>query len=127
MGKNIRPEKLQDMIRSILPCKNRETARKAKALETREVRRTVRNDLRHVDFEMTPVDLTRDADQWENVSDRRAGDKLNHFMRWCRAITKGMTAEEALAYVRRILPRNLIGDHAYFHWKAEIRRDHFGR
>ena len=34
---------------------------------------------------------------------RRDGDKLNHFMRWCEAITKGMTTAEALAHVRSIL------------------------
>ncbi|HWW61455.1 MAG TPA: hypothetical protein VN181_08820 [Thermoanaerobaculia bacterium] len=47
-------------------------------------------------------------------------------MRWCHAITKGMTTEEALAHVRGLLPRSLIGDHAYGHWAAErgFRRSH---
>jgi hypothetical protein len=53
MGKEISPEKLKDMIRSILPSKNREAARKAKALVNRETRRTVRGDLRHEDPEDT--------------------------------------------------------------------------
>ena len=118
-------KKLRTMIRSILPSKNREAARLAKTALKRRVRRAVRGDLRRVDFETTKADLLRDANQSYNVMWRRGGDKLNHFMRWCRAITKGMPAEEALGYVRGLLPRNLIGDHAYGHWEWE-RRPRYG-
>jgi hypothetical protein len=110
----MRNDKLKDMIRSILPSKNREAARLAKALESRRTRRGVRADVR---LDNPKADLNRDADQSENVSWRRGGDKLNHFMRWCEAITDGMTLQESLDYVRSILPRNLIGDHAYGHWE----------
>jgi hypothetical protein len=119
MGKSISDEKLRDMIRSILPSKHREVARQAKTHLKRVVRRGVRGDLRHVDFETTEADLFRDANQSYNVMWRRGSDKLNHFMRWCHALTKGMTREDALAYVRRILPDSLIGDHAYSHWEWE--------
>jgi hypothetical protein len=125
MGKHIDENKLRDMIRSILPSKNREAARKAKRSANRRVRRAVRGDLRRVDFETTPADLRRDADHAETVLWRRAGDKLSHFMRWCRAITRGMTTEEALGYVRGILPHTIVGDHAYDHWEWE-RRPRYG-
>lgn len=121
MSKDIRPEKLQDMVRSILPSKNREAARKAKATECRRARRVARMDVRNEDFDESAVDFFRDADQSSNVQWRRGGDKLNHFLRWCRVRTRGMTTREALDYVRRLLPRNLIGDHAYSHWETEMK------
>jgi hypothetical protein len=117
----MRSSKTKDMIRSILPSKNREAARKAKAGTSREHRRTMRDALGHEDPETTKHDFGRSADQSMNVWRRRAGDKLNHFMRWCDAITDGMTQDEALAFVRGILPSSLIGDHAYGHWKTYVR------
>ncbi len=108
------------MIRSILPCKNRETAREAKALTNREHRRKIREALRKEDPESTNVDLQRAAYQLENVGWRRSGDKLNHFLRWCERITEGMTTREALGFVRSILPPSVIGDHAYGHWERHI-------
>ncbi|HEX7150011.1 MAG TPA: hypothetical protein VF618_00885 [Thermoanaerobaculia bacterium] len=111
------------MVRSILPSKNREAARAAKVTERRRVRRAVRTDLRHEDYETSPVDFLQDAFQSPNVYWRRGGDKLNHFLRWCEAITAGMTAVDALSYVRSLLPRNLIGEHAYEHWKEVCTRD----
>ena len=81
--------------------------------------------LRFEDFEDTAIDLHQPASQSENVMWRRGGDKLNHFMRWCEAITEGMTSAEALAHIRSILPSSLIGDHAYGHWESyrKYRRD----
>jgi hypothetical protein len=69
----------------------------------------------------------RYADQSENVSWRRGGDKLNHFMRWCERMTDGMTKREALALVRGVTPRNLIGDHAYGHWEGHLEYGHSRR
>ncbi|HEY3052538.1 MAG TPA: hypothetical protein VGK04_04030 [Thermoanaerobaculia bacterium] len=106
------------MIRSILPSKNREAARAAKALTNRGHRRSVRIDMHHEDSDETSRNLMRRASQSQNVMYRRWGDKLNHFMRWCEAITKGMTTEAALNYVCSILPSSLIGDHAYGHWET---------
>src|ERR1051325_456798 len=120
MGKKPSPEKLRTMARSILPSKNREAARKGKTALKRQVRRTVRHDLRTQDFETTRRDLRRDANQSSNVAWRRGGDKINHFNRWCRAITRGMPPEDAVSYVRGLLPRNVIGEHAVTHWEWEI-------
>ena len=63
----------------------------------REHRRGVRLDLACEDPEETAADFLRRAYQMGNVRRRRDGDKLNHFMRWCEAITAGMTTEEASA------------------------------
>jgi hypothetical protein len=52
--------------------------------------------------------------------------QLNHFIRWCEQITAGMTTDDALDYVRAILPRTLVGDHAYGHWESH-RRPWFSR
>lgn len=117
MQKEIDPEKLLDMIRSILPSKERVRARKRKAWLNRHVRRGVRAALRG--------DRTKSfsamADHRITVEIRRGADKLNHFMRWCEHITEGMSAEERLAYVRGILPHDVIGEHAYVHWQYHVR------
>ncbi|MGZ4809016.1 MAG: hypothetical protein ACXV7D_06755, partial [Thermoanaerobaculia bacterium] len=87
-------------------------------MTNRSHRRAVSIDLRHEDFEETSQNLMRHAWHTQNVWSRRSNDKLNHFMRWCEAITEGMTMEEALGHIRSILPSSLIGDHAYGHWES---------
>jgi len=111
----MRKDKLRDMIRSILPSMARRYARRAKAGRKRNARRSVRDDLRNENFE---TDLNREAYLSDVVRNRRGADKLNHFMRWCEAITEGMSTQEALDHVRAILPDSLIGDHAYGHWES---------
>lgn len=118
--KDIRPEKLRDMVRSILPSRYRRAAREAKAGENRRVRHAVRRDLHAEDLETTAADLLRDTHMLPITRWRRYGDKLNHFIRWCSAITRGMPTDRALAFVRQILPRNVIGDHAFFHWESHL-------
>ena len=107
--------KIKDMIRSILPSKARRRARLTKATLNRNVRRAVRHDLNVENFD---ADLRRKPYFRSMLWERRGADKLNHFMRWCEAITAGMSAEDALSYVRSLLPDSLIGDHAYGHWEA---------
>jgi hypothetical protein len=119
--REVDPEKLQEMIRSILPSRARVSARAEKAANRRGVRRSVRQALHSEDAEETPVDLTADANQWMAVWNRRSADKLNHFMRWCEALTEGLSDSEAVDFVRGILPDNLIGDHALSHWEAYCR------
>lgn len=105
------------MIRSILPSTYRVFARRTKATRKRAHRRAIHIEARVEDPIETAADLLRDVQLRDVVLDRRSGDKLSHFMRWCEAITKGMTTKEALEYVRAILPKGLIGDHAYGHWE----------
>ncbi len=107
-------DKTRDMIRSILPSKARRGPRFFKAMLKRHTRHAVRIDL-HV--ENLDADLNRAPYVGWVVRSRRDADKLNHFMRWCREITAGMSMQEALDCVRTLLPDNLIGDHAYGHWE----------
>jgi hypothetical protein len=113
-------DKIRTMVRSILPSTSRGVQRD-KALLKRELRRGVRQDLRNEDFEESAVDFRRDVSMKWIVIHRRSADKLNHFMRWCEALTEGMSREEALSFVKSLLPRNLIGDHAYSHWEQHMR------
>jgi hypothetical protein len=115
------------MVRSILPSKSRTLARWAKTAAIREVRRAVNSEIRVQDPELTKADWNRDANQSWNVRTRRGSDKLSHFMRWCTEITRGMTADEALSYVRSLLPKNVIGEHAYGHWEAHRKPEPFHR
>ena len=114
----MRSDKIKDMIRSVLPSTDRKGARRAKTNRKRRVRRAVRKDLRCEDFDDSKANFMRTARISGVVRDRRGADKLNHFMRWCKARTKGMDTDDALGYVRSILPSSLIGDHAYGHWEA---------
>src|ERR1043165_7526443 len=109
-----------DMIRSILPSTTKVPGM-LKALRKRAHRRAIHEELHTEDYETTKADLLRDIRVGDLVAWRRGGDKLNHFMRWCEALTKGMSREDALSYVRALLPPSLIGDHAYSHWDAHLR------
>ena len=109
-------DKIKTMVRSILPSTRRGVARD-KALLKRELRRGVRLELRTEDFEESPADFQRDVSMSGLVWGRRGGDKLNHFIRWCEALTKGMSTEDALSFVKSILPDSVIGQHAYRHWE----------
>src|SRR5262245_58895342 len=111
----MKKDKIKDMIRSILPSKARRRARFTKAMLNRTARRTVRHDLH---AENLDADLRRKPHFTWMVWERRGADKLNHFMRWCEAITAGMSDDDALGYVKSILPDSLIGRHAYGHWEA---------
>jgi len=93
----------------------------AKAIRKRAVRHGVRIDARRDDVDETPIDLFRDADVSGTVRGRRGADKLNHFMRWCEAITSGMSHEEKLSTINALLPKNLIGEHAYGHWEQHCK------
>ncbi len=121
----MRNDKLRDMIRSILPSTYRRYARMAKAGRKRALRHAIHVEVRVEDHEETAADLLRDVRVNDIVRDRRSGDKLHHFMRWCEAITEGMSTQEALEYVRAILPKSLIGDHAYGHWRTYCKRRRF--
>ena len=113
----MRSNKTKDMIRSLLPSIYRQFARKAKSEQKRGLRRGLRQELRKEDFDDTKIDFGRDACVSDVVWHRRLGDKIRHFIRWCNARTEEMDTEDALSYVRSILPSSVIGDHAYGHWE----------
>lgn len=131
MRKDISAEKLRTMTRSILPSKARKRARKAKARAKRRDRRIVRQELtRHSDADFadaTKFDLLRVTPLTWIVWERRGADKLNHFMRWCDSLTRGMPRAQKIDSVRAILPKNLIGDHAFGHWEWHCKRQRRAR
>jgi hypothetical protein len=125
-------DKDRDMARSILPSKNREAARSAKAHIKRAARRRCHqtcdglaklDSYRSVDWDAR-FDLRAypDAEIHMVVRWRRAGDKLNHFERWAIARTKGLPIDDRLGSIIAVLPDGLIGDHALSHLRllAEI-------
>lgn len=123
--KPVSHEKLKDMVESILPCKAhyRKTAYYFKRMERRRVRHIVSINLRTCDQEgYTDRNLGLKPYQTRNVSDRRVYDKVNHFMRWGERLTEGLPKQEALGYIRKLLPHNVIGDHAYSHWEIHVER-----
>ena len=124
--KGSRDEKIKDMMESILPCKgrSRRVAFFFKRRERRRVRHLANGNLRSCDSEgYTDKNLKPKYYQTINVDMRRGADKVNPFLRWANHHTRHMKKkEDALGYVRRILPHNLIGDHAYSHWETEVKR-----
>jgi hypothetical protein len=118
----IGPDKVRTMVRSTLPSTARRWVRTEKRRNRRRARRRARQVLHGVGADGT-TDAVLDLQAWQGdlVRERRENDKLNPFMRWCRARTRGLSDQEAVDFVRRILPRNLIGDHAFTHWEAFVR------
>lgn len=115
------PDKARTMVRSILPSTMRRSARLAKHRECRKVRRATRHAIRTVDQDgETRARLDRQPDQHQTVMERRAGDKLRPFIRWCDAQTRGMSDEAAIGHVRGLVPKNLVGEHAMFHWRLFV-------
>lgn len=120
-------EKKLQMARSILPSKARGAARWRKAEIKRNNRRAINQKLhlaaRDHEF-VEEEDLTEfpDAELISAMWDRRGRDKLNHFERWAVEITADLPKEDRLGYMRSILPKNLIGDHALLHLRF---RDEF--
>ncbi len=121
-------EKAREMARSLLPSKNREPARKSRAVMHRAERRRSR---------MEAAQLARDPEASEDlallddgtagemrglVAWRRAGDKLGPFIRWACATTRELPRMSRLSHIRSRVPRGVIGDHALGHlaWRKEF-------
>ena len=116
-------EKRREMARSILPSTRRVAARK----ELREVkqrnRRQIREALHRVQF-AEDYEADDDVDLFEYpdhkiryiVRERRDADKLGHFEKWAVEITKDIADPSTrLSFMRSILPKGLIGEHALQH------------
>ncbi|WP_395813633.1 hypothetical protein [Archangium minus] len=118
------------MTRSLLPSKNREAARHARALVHRAARRQSRVEM---------AQLARNPETFEDragldadttgeirlvVSRRRGGDKLSPFIRWARATTRSLPQHSRMGHLRNLVPRGVIGDHALFHLSHEKDFEH---
>lgn len=122
-------DKIRDMTRSILPSRNREAARSAKARVHRADRRVSREELSafegKLDGELVDDCAPRERDDPELrteigfvVDMRRSGDKLGPFLRWARARTRTLATPRAkYDRMKRLLaPGTLIKDHALGHF-----------
>lgn len=129
-------DKVRDMARSILPCKSRVTARWAKTTAHRTERRGAREDLAfyegHLDRDLLDdcAPETRESREYRAaigiaVNDRRNSDKVNPFLRWARARTRGIARPIAKYYrVKKLLGRStVITDHALGHFFDERDRN----
>lgn len=118
-------EKLRDMARSILPCRNRHTARSDKARTSRRSRRVEREALdRGAEDELATRQRQRRIEMSAVVWQRRGGDKVNHFCRWGRARTAHLPPKERVAALRGVLGAgSLITEHALLHFEHAAARD----
>lgn len=108
-------EKTLQMMRSILPSKARKGTREDKRHAKKASRAKIRQALNNYDAERIDYRSYPDVEISNIVWERRAADKLSHFERWAVEITKHLPKEERLPYLKRMLPDNLIGRHAYSH------------
>jgi hypothetical protein len=117
--------KRREMARSILPSTRRDLRHERREIHKRE-RAAVRADLRRA--------LFADLEEWAEdpdaggrrkselatfVFDRRTGDKLGPFLRWAAAATRGIAPGGRIAWLRRVLPKGVIGDHAVSHLRFD--------
>jgi hypothetical protein len=110
-------EKVRDMGRSILPAK-RNSGRTASRDKRRVNRARRRWDKQYPDCPRRK----HVNDMREIVMMRRDSDHLNHFYRWSESVTAHLPIGDRLKYIKGILPKGLIGNHALEH--LEI-RTHF--
>jgi hypothetical protein len=115
-------EKRLEMARSILPSTSAGTFKKRKKWVKKANRAEVRNALRvtQLDEDNEPsdkVDINGYPDHEIRylVGERRGADKVGPFMRWAVEVTRDIPVESRLSYVRGLLPKNLIGEHAVGH------------
>ncbi|RKH56876.1 hypothetical protein [Corallococcus aberystwythensis] len=114
-------EKVRQMARSLLPSKNREPARKARARIHRAARHEVRQELAmwlrdgDVEADVPPCAPWEDTAIHQQVYWRQSGDKVNPFIRWATARTRHLPREARIGHVRGLLPRSVIGEHALGH------------
>ncbi|MFP2899199.1 hypothetical protein [Corallococcus sp. 4LFB] len=114
-------EKVRQMARSLLPSKNREASRAARARIHRAARQEVRQELAQwlrsgdVEADVPPCAPWEDAKIHQQVYWRQSGDKVNPFIRWATARTRHLPREDRRGHARGLLPRGVIGDHALGH------------
>jgi hypothetical protein len=110
-------DKIRNIVRSVLPSKMRVRKHKRSAHKrNRAMHRTAIRRLLHTDFDEYPsYDPKADTDVSYLVVSRRDADKLGPLMRWATYFSRGRNYPEAVKFVRRIMPRGLVGDHAMGH------------
>ncbi|NPC72873.1 hypothetical protein HPP05_24300 [Corallococcus exiguus] len=114
-------EKIRQMARSLLPSKHRKQSRKAR----KHIHRVARNEARQelamwlrcndLEADVPPCAPWEDTAIRQQVYWRQGGDKVNPFIRWATARTRHMPREARAGYIRGLLPRSVIGEHALGH------------
>ena len=114
------------MYRSILPCRNREAARKGKSRIRKRGRRRAKQAARRGDIdEVATVARMQRVETSSAVGWRQGGDKVNHFCRWGRARTAHLPPEERVAALRGMLGSDgVMAEHALEHFAHEVDRHH---
>lgn len=110
--------KARQMARSILPSTASRSARAERLHIHRAARRVTRMETRRFLFvEDDADDRFPDirGDIRMMVYERREADKLQPLMKWAEAVTRNLPDEDKLPAIKRVLPKNLIGQHAVSH------------
>ena len=109
--------KVKTMARSLLPSRRRKGAREDKRLAHRHHRRQVSErlgQLRWCDYDDFIPSVVHNNNwriheiKWE----RRAADDASAVERWAEALTRDVPKGERVAFMKGLLPDNLIGRHA---------------
>jgi len=130
-------DKILEMIRSILPSKARKAARSEKTRIHRanrhQVRQAIRDVAGNIDFDddipdddelvlrIHRSDKLRKRNTQMMVVERRAADKINHFVRWCEKRTAHIPKDKIEARYFNVSglvggPKDLIREHALGHF-----------
>lgn len=134
-------DKVKDMVRSILPSTRRRSAKEDKANSVRRNRRQIKQachdavleyyaekeedadfeNKNATDYKIFESDFEKSEDTKNAVSNRRNGDKINHFVRWAKALTKNFDESDAEGKYYAVAAKiggvkNLIKEHALSHF-----------
>jgi len=112
--------KVKTMAESLLPSRRRKGAREDKQLAHRHHRRQVAErlgQLRWYDYDdLVPSVTHGDSRRINEIRwERRAADNTSAVERWAEALTKDVPKGARVAFMKRLLPDNLIGRHALTH------------
>jgi len=130
-------EKARDMARSVLPSTARKSVRERRAQIHGRERARLRSELhalRSIGYDSDgfegDLDWIAKRDIHEMVSDRREADKVGPLINWAVRLVErdpmlaAATWNDRAAYLGKLLPPGLIGDHALLHlrWVLGDRR-----
>ena len=123
-------EKALEMGRSLLPSTKRRSARwlkrNAHHIARSRERQSLQKALHCHDIEDWAFDEVGEGKRRRDINSmmrsRRDGDKIAPFQKWAKVVTSNLPQGDRLSWVRHLLPKNIISDHALGHLKY---MDHF--